>query len=432
MSLLKNIKTKPIITLLVLILSFTSYSQYKNVQLPKAKNSTYAFAQVEPSIAINPNNPKHMVAGTVMDEYYYSKNGGKCWKSMNLTSKYGVNGDPCLLFGKNSEIYYFHLSNYSHGSKLDRIVCQKSEKLKGEFNEGTFPAPNGKVQDKEWVTVDYNNNHLYMTWTQFDKYNEADTSYHSNIMFSKSIDGAETWSKPIAINSTYGDCLDDDNTVEGATPALGPNGEVYVAWTGPNGIVFNRSLDSGKTWLKEEIKIADHPEGWTIKVPGIYRCNGLPILKCDISDGPNKGTLYLNWADQRNGINDTDVWISTSTDKGNTWSKPIRVNQDETKTHQFFTWMDIDQSNGDVYFVYYDRSNYDTNSFKTDVMVSKTSDAGKTFKAEIISETHFEPNEKLFFGDYNNISVVNGIVRPIWTRMHNSQISVWTALINKF
>lgn len=420
------------VSLFLMFLTSNIFAQYKNIQLPKPKASTYRYAQVEPSIAINPNNPKQVIAGTVMNEYYYSKNGGKSWKSMNMSSAYGVNGDPCVIFDKNSDIYYFHLASVPGGQHLDRIVCQKSTKLKGNFNEGTFPAPNGKVQDKEWVAVDYKTNAMYMTWTQFDKYNNADTSFHSNIVFSKSLDGAKTWSEPIEINSVYGDCLDDDNTVEGATPAVGPNGEVYVAWTGPNGIVFNRSLDKGKTWLKDEVKIADHPEGWTIKVPGIYRCNGLPILKCDISDGPNRGKLYLNWADQSNGTDDTDVWIATSDDGGITWTEPIRVNQDKTKTHQFFTWMDIDQCNGDVYFVYYDRSNYETSSIKTDVVVSLTSDGGKTFKAKVVSESPFEPNDKLFFGDYNNISVVDGMVRPIWTRMHESRISVWTALIDGF
>jgi Neuraminidase (sialidase) len=426
-------KNRVLFTIFFLVYICNSVNaQYKNIQLPKPKKSTYRFAQVEPSIAINPNNTKQVVAGTVMDEYYYSKNGGKTWRSMNMSSNFGVNGDPCVIFDKFGAIYYFHLASVPGGQHLDRIVCQKSTSLKGKFNEGTFPVPNGKVQDKEWVAVDYRNNNMFMTWTQFDKYNEPDTAFHSNIVFSMSSDGADTWSDPLEINSVYGDCADDDNTVEGATPAVGPNGEIYVAWTGPNGVVFNRSLDTGKTWLKNEIKIAEHPEGWTINVPGIYRCNGLPILKCDISDGPNRGKLYLNWADQRNGTNDTDIWIATSDDGGMTWTDPIRVNQDKTKTHQFFTWMDIDQCNGDVYFVYYDRSNYNTSSIKTDVVVCLTSDGGKTFKAKVVSESPFEPNDKLFFGDYNNISVVDGMVRPIWTRMHESKISVWTALIDGF
>ena len=36
----------------------------------------------------------------------------------------------------------------------------------------------------------------------------------------------------------------------GASPAVGPNGEVYVAWNDyhANAIVFNRSFDGGQTW----------------------------------------------------------------------------------------------------------------------------------------------------------------------------------------
>ncbi|MBK7266279.1 MAG: hypothetical protein IPI12_08095 [Ignavibacteriales bacterium] len=42
----------------------------------------------------------------------------------------------------------------------------------------------------------------------------------------------------IKISDKSGDCVDEDNTVEGAVPAVGPNGEVYVSWTGPYGLLF--------------------------------------------------------------------------------------------------------------------------------------------------------------------------------------------------
>jgi hypothetical protein len=35
-------------------------------------------------------------------------------------------------------------------------------------------------------------------------------------------------------------------------PCVGKNGEVFVCWAGEKGLAFQRSLDSGKTWLKEE------------------------------------------------------------------------------------------------------------------------------------------------------------------------------------
>ena len=44
------------------------------------------------------------------------------------------------------------------------------------------------------------------------------------ILFSKSSDHGATWSEPVSINQYKGNCLDDDYTVEGAVPAVGPNG----------------------------------------------------------------------------------------------------------------------------------------------------------------------------------------------------------------
>jgi Neuraminidase (sialidase) len=233
----------------------------------------------------------------------------------------------------------------------------------------------------------------------------------------------------LRISKFAGDCQDGDYTVEGAVPAVGPNGEIYVTWTGPKGLVFQRSLDRGKTWLSEEQTLHEQHGGWDLTIPGMYRANGLPILQCDLSDGPNRGNLYLNWCDQKNGYNNTDVWLSVSEDGGNTWSEPRRVNQDTTKTHQFFTWMSVDQSNGNIYFVYYDRRSYDDN--KTDVYLSVSRDGGITFTDHLISKEAFLPDQEIFFGDYLNIAAVNGTIRPIWPRMDDGKITLWVALIQE-
>ena len=38
---------------------------------------------------------------------------------------------------------------------------------------------------------------------------------------------------------------------------------------------------------------------------------------------------------------------------------------------------------------------------------------------------------RISFGDYTNLTVHNGIVRPIWTRLHNGELSVWTHLMRE-
>lgn len=402
---------------------------FELIQIPRSKSAVYPFAQVEPSIAIHPNCPRKMIAGTVMDDYYYSRNGGKTWKSSSLKTKFGVNGDPVVHIDQKGRYYYFHLSNPSSGNWIDRIVCDYSDNIKGKWStSATRPDP-PKAQDKHWVAECPKTGNLYLTWTQFDKYESKAPQDSSRIMFSKSVDRGETWTVPVVISTLNGDCLDGDNTVEGAVPAVNEKGELFVVWTGPHGIRINVSLDEGETWLKKERKIIDQIGGWTFDIPGISRCNGLPILKVDNSKGEHNGRLYVNWADQRNGDDNVDVFCVYSDDNGQSWSDVIKVNQDNGLHHQFFTWMDVDQSNGNLYFVFYDRRNYSDN--QTDVYLAYSFDGMNHINNVKVSQSSFVPKQQVFFGDYINIAASKGTIRPIWMRMDQKQISLWTALIDE-
>jgi hypothetical protein len=384
----------------------------------------------EPSIIINPKNTNQLYGGANIASYYYSDDAGFTWEEGIISSEQnGVWGDPVMLCDTAGAFFFFHLSNPPVGNWIDRIVCQKAETLGGAWNDGSFMGLNGtKAQDKHWAAVDWKNNNIYVTWTQFDQYGTSNPEYFSNIMFSRSTDGGLSWAPALQINKVSGDCVDEDNTTEGAVPCVGPDGQIYVSWAGPAGLVFDRSYDQGDTWLEEDIFVSDIPGGWDYAIPGIYRANGLPVTSCDTSNGPYRGTIYINWTDQRNGGDDTDVWLVKSTDGGNTWSQPIRVNDDPAGKQQFFTWMAIDQTNGYLYFVFYDRRNYDNTN--TDVYMARSTDGGATFTNFQVSEEPFLPNSNIFFGDYTNVTAHDNVIRPIWARCHNNQMSIWTAIID--
>lgn len=407
-------------TLFACIIIFTSqFMVAQNVTISSANSPN------EPSIMIDPKNPHILVVGANLDNYYISKDTGRTWNVNQLSSSFGVWGDPVIAVDTNSHFYFFHLANMQGANWIDRIVCQKSTDSATTWSDGTYTGLNGtKAQDKQWCAIDRNKNYMYLTWTQFDAYGSDLPSDSSNILFSKSVDGGLSWTAPLRINQIAGDCNDRDTTVEGAVPCIGTNGEIYVAWAGAGGIYFDKSTDEGNNWLANDILVDPMPTGWDMHVPGMYRCNGLPVTACDISGGPNNGTIYINWTDQRNGANNTDVWLSKSTDGGNTWSSPARVNNDLTQTHQFFSWMTIDQTTGYLYFVFYDRRAYTDN--RTDVYMAISKDGGTTFTNKKISESPFVPDEGIFFGDYTNIVAHNNIVRPIWTRLSNGVLSIWT------
>ena len=243
-------------TTLCVLTSLVNSTLAQNVMISSANSPN------EPSIMMNPLDTDILVAGANLNNYYYSSDSGATWSEGQLTSSYGVWGDPVIDVDPAGNFYFFHLSNPPSGNWIDRIICQKSSDNGASWNDGSYTGLNGtKAQDKHWSIVDRTNGNIYLTWTQFDSYGSSSPSCKSAIRFSKSVDAGDTWSDAIQINIVDGNCIDSDDTVEGAVPALGPNGELYVAWAGPNGIVFNKSLDQGDTWLTEEIGIDPMPGG---------------------------------------------------------------------------------------------------------------------------------------------------------------------------
>lgn len=415
-------------------LFYLSSTASAQIQLIKLDEATNKLGPCEPSIAVNPNNPSEIVAGSVLNNFYYTKNGGKNWKKGGLTSPLGVYGDPCIIADYDDHFYFFHLSDpdgkgWQSEALLDRIVCQRSDDGGKKWNDGASIGFHNlrHDQDKEWACVNPVTHEIYVTWTEFDHYESTNPEDSTYILFSKSGDNGESWTEPLRINQQAGDCLDDDFTVEGAVPSVGPDGQIYVSWAFDDKIYFDRSTDNGATWLEKDKVVAEQPGGWAISIPGMGRSNGMPVTTCDLSDSPYQGTIYVNWADQRHGEADTDIWISKSSDQGETWSAPIRVNDDDPGTQQFLTWMAIDQTNGYLYVLFYDRRHHDDTN--TDVYLAYSTDGGETFTNYRLTDTPFEMLEGPFFGDYNNIVAHDGKIYPIWTQMDNLTTSVWTSII---
>ena len=396
----------------------------------------------ETAITLNPKNPQQLVVGANLNNAYFSTTGGQTWTRQVLTSPQTMWGDPSVVCDTTGAFYYLHLTapNYVPGGPfsyaypfIDRMQVQRAASVAGPFAlRGSFGLNPPKQQDKGWLAVDRRTNALYCTWTEFDAYGSLNTRDSTRILFSRSLDGAQTWSPPQRISRRGGNAEDESETVEGAVPAVGPGGELYVSWAGPLGIVCNRSLDGGLTWLPQgERLVSPQPGGWAYALPGTDRGNGLPITACDLSPGPRRGTVYVNWTDQRNGAADTDVWLASSTDGGLTWTAPRRVNNDPAGTQQFFTWMAVDPVTGHLWFVFYDRRAYPAGSLQTDVYGARSTDGGLTFQNFRLSQTPFVPDPLGFLGDYTNIVAYNNVVRPCWTRMDaNRQTSVWTALVD--
>ncbi|HEY0367023.1 MAG TPA: sialidase family protein, partial [Pyrinomonadaceae bacterium] len=363
--------------------------------------------------------------------HYVTFDGGKTWTTVSTPNpKNLVQGDDVLTFSNDGVAYHVHLS--FDGIRLARpvraengMIVNVSKDGGNTWTEGT-PAINHvntviPFEDKPGLIVDNApgsrfKGQVYLAWTRFDVYGSSDPEHRSQIYFTRSTDQGQTFSMPFRISDTGGDCLDSDNTVEGAVPAVGPNGEVYVVWAGPLGLVFDKSTDGGLTFGKDKA-IGDIPGGWDFGIEGLSRANGMPVTGVDLSNGPNKGALYVNWIDARNG--DPDVFVMSSRNGGDTWTAPVRVNDDALKNGkaQFFTWMAIDPADGSVNVIFYDRR--DGKGTQTGLTLARSVDGGRTFVNHRIEMPLFNVSERVFFGDYSSVSAVGGRVAPAFMHFVN-------------
>lgn len=260
-------------------------------------------------------------------------------------------------------------------------------------------------EDKPYIIADATHSpyagNLYIGWTEF-------TAIKSVILFSRSTDSGVTWSTPMEISSHEGLPRDETGAVEGFTGAVAADGTLYAAWSDGEEIVLAKSQDDGRTFSPSRPILKTTASFFSIS--GIMRANGFPVLRIDT----RANLLYLTWADYRNG--DLDVLVTSSADGGEHWAEPIRVNTDtiHNGADQFFPWLAVDQQDGAVNLIFYDRRS-DPDNRKCTVTLARSTDGGRTFANYRWSAQAFDP-AGAFIGDYLGIAASGGRVYGIWTR----------------
>ncbi len=406
---------------ILLISSFQLQAQHMNVVIA---NSIGNGLPTEPAILINPVNTSEIIAAGMPDNAYYSTNGGFSWTHETLLSLYGVNADPVLIVDTMGRFYYIHLPY-----EINKVICHRKPSISAPWDFESFAAfDNIHEVDKEWASYDPVNGIIYLSWTYFDEWGSSNPDDSSCIYLSRSSNGGESWSDPVRVSDQKGNAQGGNSSTHGSYNTTGPNGEVYVSWFGPSGLMFDRSTDQGNTWLSQDINTAGAHIDWIYSIPGVNLGVTFPFIACDRSGGPNNGNIYISWADKRNGGNNADVFIVKSSDGGITWSSPIRVNDDAPGKHQFLPAMTVDPVTGKIWVVFFDRRDY--TDVRTDVYMAVSEDGGNTFQNFKVSETPFTPYSSVFFGHYLGVTAYDDHVYAVWNRMDNGENSLVCAIVD--
>jgi hypothetical protein len=192
----------------------------------------------------------------------------------------------------------------------------------------------------------------------------------------------------------------------------------YNVWTGGTGRVFlDKSTDGGKTWGKDKLVTTINLPPLTLNGGTDARAKGAPVLEVSPT---NPLELYLVYAADPDGAlsDEADIFFIKSTDGGNSWGAPNRVNDDSTKNDQFLPWVDV-KADGTIDIAWYDRRN-DAFDLKWDVYFSKSTDKGATFSTNVLlNDASFVspnfPTGGKWMGEYLGLAVDSGYAFVVWT-----------------
>jgi BNR/Asp-box repeat len=371
----------------------------------------------EPSIAVNPANPQELaVAWQINASVAYSQDGGQTWTIVPrfAPKEYRVSGDVSVTFdaGGHAVLCYIAFDklgreNYwARGATRNGIFVRRADDAGKTWNAkastvaGHESTPQIPFEDKPYVVAATTGPHagdLYVGWTQF-------TLSTSELLFSRSTNGGVNWSKPIKLSSVPGLPRDDNGALEGFDAAVGPDGTIYATWDDRDGIMMAVSHDGGVSFSPERRILRTGPAFFG--VTGVARSNGFPQIGID----PHSGRLYVAWSDFTNG--DVDVLVASSADHGQTWSAPVRVNNDPIHdgTDQFFQWMAVDPVSGAVNLIFYDRR---TDNLETTVTLARSTDGGTTFANYAWDQESFLADGD-FLGDYLALAAYGNKVYGAW------------------
>ncbi len=425
---------RPIATIPLALLALSSAGAQTLPLAPHALVSTVTAPGyfTEPSIAVDPRNPQHVVAAYQDNAHAaWSRDGGRTWSIAAGVepTDYRVSGDVSVAFDTQGAailcfIAFDHLGTtdyWASGATRNGIFVRRSLDG-GETWEPAYriveawpTRPGIPWEDKPYIVADVNPKspyagNLYIGWTEF-------TLDQSVILFSRSTDHGVTWSAPIRISTVAGLPRDDNGSVEGFTGAVGPDGTLYVVWGDGAHVLFATSTDGGRTFAPSLPVVTTAPDYF--KVTDVDRANGFPEIAMDPGrGGEGGGRLYVSWSDYRNG--DVDVFAATSSDRGRTWSAAVRVNDDSLHNgrDQFFQWLAVDPTDGAANILFYDRRADSTNRTSV-VVLARSTDGGRHWANYAWTDRAFDARNE-FIGDYTGIAALGGRVFGIWTEVDST------------
>ncbi len=360
------------------------YTSYQVNVAANGQNITGDAAN-EPSLCVDPTNHNRMAIGwrqfdSVFNNFRqagwgYTSNGGTAWTFPGVLENNVFRSDPVLASDSSGNFFYLSL------------LTNFYDDLWSSLNRGAswvhFAFATGG--DKQWYTIDNTNSSghgfHYQSWST------AGNNYDGR-QFSRSTDDGLTWADPVHIpNSPVWGTLDVDS-----------NGNLFLSGVNfdTNQIWCIRSIDA-----KNAAVIPTFDQATAVNLGGNVASGELinPVgivgqiyLAVDRSGtGMNNNIYLLASLTPTGATTGSDVMFIRSTDGGQSFSAPRRVNDDPINQDKWHWFGALSVApNGRLDAVWLD-TRHAANNTDSQLFYSYSLDAGNTWSVNIPASDPFNP-----------------------------------------
>jgi hypothetical protein len=222
---------------------------------------------VEPAIAVDPRNPRNLIATwkqdvspvwNARDDLVASSfDGGKTWRRTSIPGLTRCTGgtsdtasDPWVSFGGDGTAYFGGQAGLvSTEPEEIGIVASHSSNGGRRWAPPATVAPRLAGNEQPAITGSpTRSGHAYMTWSNFQL--DVDPPWTNTVSFARTRDRGVTWSRPVVVDRAGPFAIDQAPRIQ----AL-PDGSLLAIFaradfeTQRASIQVARSVDEGRTWL---------------------------------------------------------------------------------------------------------------------------------------------------------------------------------------